>query len=219
MKLLVLICIIHQVVGIPSFLKLGKLPGAGRARLPNHWQPPSISSPWSKKATEAKFDSIAKNSWDAKQISDFFKALPTGGAIPEVHQIALKSFKRFLDQGIGSSRDPVKTFRSFMDNIDSMLDPKMHGIIRRNEKFRILGMARNAKRIDSKMIQEIERHLKILNYEYYPSRFNLDDWIRHGVIRMDTKEMNQRIFDLAKRRGDEELLKYFQTLDESKFLP
>jgi hypothetical protein len=107
-----------------------------------------------------------------------------------------------------------------MDNIDFMVDPKIHGTIRGDMKFQIIDMAFNIKaaRYDRRVVNEILYYREILFFEYKWSRyyyFREERWLPY--IRKDRKEINQRILDIATKRKDWDMLKLLNSLDPSYF--
>ena len=225
MKLLVLICIIHQVFGFSlkglfsSLKKFDPTSTRSGARATSEQPRPyqyGTPRPYDAKSLKAAFDQFPNGVGDPKYIEDLLKEAKR---IPGGHKIALDNFNLFLKNGMHSS-DSVKTFRAFMDNIDSMVDPKLYSVARINKKYDILGKARNTKGIDRKMTGEIERYRKIFNYEHKPDyMWEYDGDGFTSVVLMETKVMNQRIYDLAIKRNDRKMIAFLQSKSRPKFFP
>jgi hypothetical protein len=101
-----------------------------------------------------------------------------------------------------------------------MVDPFSSSVARINKKYDILGKARNTKGIDRKMTGEIERYRKIFNYEHKPDyMWEYDGDGFTSVVLMETKVMNQRIYDLAIKRNDRKMIAFLQSKSRPKFFP
>ena len=163
---------------------------------------------------------------DPKYLDDLFKTLKQNSILPGHDWVAFSSFKKFL---IGLPKSEVnpgvlsKTLKVFMDNMQVMNGPAVKAYFSRypDGVTGILTYARNVRGIKNLpvIVNELDRYLVYFSYFVQRGKVNgnLSVFIQKGVIRMDSPEMNNRIFIEAAKRGDSEFIQYFKSLDPRKF--